>query len=258
MYEAKQQGRDRVAWPCRAAVPRAVDAAAATRRRGHAPGGGGPRSLRSTVGRPVLCFAVAHDAGRARPDADGAAAAARAGRRPRPVADPAAARPAPGLMDRAGIDLWLVVGREYNEDPVLATLLPATWLSARRRTILAPAPQRRRRHAGRGLPLPGRPVPAGLVARGGAGPAGGASRSGRRCAASSSRPTRARIGIDVSAVLRAGRRAVAHRAPAARPRRSGPTPTASCRPRSSRSAGWRPGCPRRSRRCTRSTGWRTR
>lgn len=42
----------------------------------------------------------------------------------------------PGLMDRAGIDLWLVVGREYNEDPVLATLLPATWLSARRRTVL--------------------------------------------------------------------------------------------------------------------------
>ena len=42
----------------------------------------------------------------------------------------------PGLMDRAGIDLWLVVGREGNEDPVLATLLPATWLSARRRTIL--------------------------------------------------------------------------------------------------------------------------
>jgi Xaa-Pro aminopeptidase len=43
----------------------------------------------------------------------------------------------PGLMDRAGIDLWLIIGREYNEDPVLATLLPATWLSARRRTILA-------------------------------------------------------------------------------------------------------------------------
>jgi Xaa-Pro aminopeptidase len=42
----------------------------------------------------------------------------------------------PGLMDRAGIDLWLIVGREYNEDPVLLTLLPATWLSARRRTIL--------------------------------------------------------------------------------------------------------------------------
>ncbi|WP_369137535.1 M24 family metallopeptidase [Modestobacter versicolor] len=42
----------------------------------------------------------------------------------------------PGLMDAAGIDLWVVVGREYNEDPVLPTLLPATWLSARRRTIL--------------------------------------------------------------------------------------------------------------------------
>ncbi|TFV89522.1 M24 family metallopeptidase [Blastococcus sp. CT_GayMR16] len=42
----------------------------------------------------------------------------------------------PGIMDRAGIDLWLVIGREYNEDPVLPTLLPATWLSARRRTIL--------------------------------------------------------------------------------------------------------------------------
>ncbi len=42
----------------------------------------------------------------------------------------------PDLMDRAGIDLWIVAGREYNEDPVLATLLPATWLSARRRTIL--------------------------------------------------------------------------------------------------------------------------
>ncbi|MEX5717723.1 M24 family metallopeptidase [Geodermatophilus maliterrae] len=42
----------------------------------------------------------------------------------------------PGLMDRAGIDLWVVVGRENNEDPVLATLLPATWLSARRRVVL--------------------------------------------------------------------------------------------------------------------------
>ncbi|RBY86022.1 Xaa-Pro aminopeptidase [Blastococcus sp. TF02A-26] len=39
-------------------------------------------------------------------------------------------------MDEAGIDLWLVSGRENAEDPVLGTLLPATWLSARRRTIL--------------------------------------------------------------------------------------------------------------------------
>jgi Xaa-Pro aminopeptidase len=42
----------------------------------------------------------------------------------------------PGLMDRTGIDLWIVAGRENNEDPVLATLLPATWLSARRRIVL--------------------------------------------------------------------------------------------------------------------------
>jgi Xaa-Pro aminopeptidase len=42
----------------------------------------------------------------------------------------------PGFMDEAGIDLWVVVGREYHEDPVLGTMLPATWLSARRRTVL--------------------------------------------------------------------------------------------------------------------------
>ncbi|MEM0962207.1 MAG: M24 family metallopeptidase [Bacteroidota bacterium] len=42
----------------------------------------------------------------------------------------------PMLMQRAGVDLWILVAREYNEDPVLETMLPATWLSARRRTIL--------------------------------------------------------------------------------------------------------------------------
>ena len=42
----------------------------------------------------------------------------------------------PMLMRREGIDLWLIIGREYNEDPVLETMLPATWMSARRRTIL--------------------------------------------------------------------------------------------------------------------------
>jgi Xaa-Pro aminopeptidase len=42
----------------------------------------------------------------------------------------------PSIMRRAGIDLWVIVGREYNEDPVLETMLPATWLSARRRTML--------------------------------------------------------------------------------------------------------------------------
>ncbi len=42
----------------------------------------------------------------------------------------------PALMERAGIDMWVLISREYNEDPVLKTMLPATWLSARRRTIL--------------------------------------------------------------------------------------------------------------------------
>lgn len=42
----------------------------------------------------------------------------------------------PQLMDRADIDMWLVISREYNEDPVMKTMLPATWLNARRRTIL--------------------------------------------------------------------------------------------------------------------------
>ncbi|HSR60593.1 MAG TPA: M24 family metallopeptidase [Robiginitalea sp.] len=42
----------------------------------------------------------------------------------------------PELMDRNGIDLWVLISREYNEDPVLKTFLPATWLSARRRTML--------------------------------------------------------------------------------------------------------------------------
>ncbi|NER11134.1 M24 family metallopeptidase [Muriicola jejuensis] len=42
----------------------------------------------------------------------------------------------PGLMDKTGIDMWILISREYNEDPVLKTMLPATWLNARRRTIL--------------------------------------------------------------------------------------------------------------------------
>ena len=42
----------------------------------------------------------------------------------------------PQLMDTTGIDMWLVIAREYNEDPVMRTMLPATWLNARRRTIL--------------------------------------------------------------------------------------------------------------------------
>ena len=42
----------------------------------------------------------------------------------------------PDLMRRHDVDMWIVLGREYNEDPVLKTMLPATWHSARRRTIL--------------------------------------------------------------------------------------------------------------------------
>lgn len=42
----------------------------------------------------------------------------------------------PQLMDRSGIDMWIIISREYNEDPVMRTMLPSTWLSARRRTIM--------------------------------------------------------------------------------------------------------------------------
>lgn len=42
----------------------------------------------------------------------------------------------PKLMDQTGLDMWLLISREYNEDPVMKTMLPATWLNARRRTML--------------------------------------------------------------------------------------------------------------------------
>ncbi|MYM33210.1 M24 family metallopeptidase [Duganella sp. FT94W] len=42
----------------------------------------------------------------------------------------------PAAMRQTGIDMWIVVSREYNEDPVIKTMLPAEWLNARRRTIL--------------------------------------------------------------------------------------------------------------------------
>lgn len=42
----------------------------------------------------------------------------------------------PELMRRTEIDLWVIVSREYNEDPVIRTFLPSTWQSARRTTIL--------------------------------------------------------------------------------------------------------------------------
>lgn len=42
----------------------------------------------------------------------------------------------PTLMRREKIDCWVIVSREYNEDPVIETLLPATWMAARRTTML--------------------------------------------------------------------------------------------------------------------------
>ncbi len=42
----------------------------------------------------------------------------------------------PGLMKREGFDMWVLISRENNEDPVLKTMLPGTWLAARRTTML--------------------------------------------------------------------------------------------------------------------------
>ena len=42
----------------------------------------------------------------------------------------------PSLMRREGIDMWVVVSREYNDDPVFRSMSPVTTYSSRRRTIL--------------------------------------------------------------------------------------------------------------------------
>ena len=42
----------------------------------------------------------------------------------------------PNIMRREGMDMWIIISREYNEDPIIETMLPSTWLAARRRTIL--------------------------------------------------------------------------------------------------------------------------
>lgn len=42
----------------------------------------------------------------------------------------------PEVMAREGFDMWIVAAREYNEDPVIMTLLPEPSMAARRRTIL--------------------------------------------------------------------------------------------------------------------------
>ena len=42
----------------------------------------------------------------------------------------------PDLMRRADVDMWVLISREYNEDPVLKTMLPSKWMGARRTTML--------------------------------------------------------------------------------------------------------------------------
>ena len=42
----------------------------------------------------------------------------------------------PTLMRREGFDMWVIISREYNEDPLIKTMLPATWMAARRTTML--------------------------------------------------------------------------------------------------------------------------
>jgi Xaa-Pro aminopeptidase len=42
----------------------------------------------------------------------------------------------PTLMRREGFDMWVIISREYNEDPIIRTMLPAVWFAARRTTML--------------------------------------------------------------------------------------------------------------------------
>lgn len=42
----------------------------------------------------------------------------------------------PQLMDETGIDMWLVINREYAEDPIYFTLVPQPTFAARRTTML--------------------------------------------------------------------------------------------------------------------------
>lgn len=42
----------------------------------------------------------------------------------------------PELMRREGIDMWLIINREYNEDPVYMSLVPEPVMNARRTSIL--------------------------------------------------------------------------------------------------------------------------
>jgi Xaa-Pro aminopeptidase len=49
----------------------------------------------------------------------------------------------PALLEESGIGAWVIIGREYAEGPVLRSMLPAEWLSARRTTMLVLTPSER-------------------------------------------------------------------------------------------------------------------
>ena len=42
----------------------------------------------------------------------------------------------PALMRREGIDMWVIVSREYNDDPVFRSMSPLTTYASRRRTVI--------------------------------------------------------------------------------------------------------------------------
>ena len=42
----------------------------------------------------------------------------------------------PKLMKECGVEMWVVLSREYNEDPVFSTLVPALVKNASRTTCL--------------------------------------------------------------------------------------------------------------------------
>lgn len=42
----------------------------------------------------------------------------------------------PMVMRREKIDMWIIICREYNEDPVFLSMVPSRWFAARRTTIL--------------------------------------------------------------------------------------------------------------------------
>ena len=36
----------------------------------------------------------------------------------------------PDIMRKNDLDVWVIIAREYNEDPIIKTMLPSTWLNA--------------------------------------------------------------------------------------------------------------------------------